>query len=220
MNALSLIPTRSPVAICLAVLFLLLLNSCGGYGSGGSAAGVPTLTSIAIYPTSEQMTSGTTATLKATGTYSNAAVADVTTTATWTSSASGVANVGPNTGLVTAASAVGVTTITASIDNGPLNGGVISGSGSITVTSAPLNSITVAPATISIAKGTTTTFTASGNFADSTAGNISGVVSWSCSDPTVASIDAVGNATAVGAGTCTITATSAGISATASLTVF
>ncbi len=220
MNALSLIRTRPPVAICLAVPLLLLLNSCGGYGGGGSAAGIPALTSIAIYPASEEMTSGTTATLKATGTYSNAAVADVTTMATWTSSASGVANVGANTGLVTAASGVGITTITASIDNGPANGGVISGSGTITVTSAPLNSITVAPAIISIAKGTTTTFTASGSFADSTTGNISGVVGWTSSDPTVASIDAVGNTAGVGAGTCTITATSAGISASASLTVF
>lgn len=202
-------------AIALLALLALLLNGCGGSGlSTGSSSGSPViLTGIAITPSSETLTTGTTARLTATGSYSNATTADISTSVTWLSAASGTASVS-SAGVVTG-NAAGTTTITASA-----SGGTPSASDTITVTDATLNGITVAPLTMLVAKGTTTTFTATGTFSDNSTGNISGAVSWTSSDPAIATINASGIATGVNAGSCTITASSGGVSNTATLTVF
>ena len=165
------------------------------------------------------MTAGTTARLTATGNLANGTTTDLTTLVTWTSAASGVASVATNTGVVTG-NQVGTTSITATINNGAAYGGVFSAVGSITVTVATLTGFTITPPTMSVAKGSSTTFTATGTFTDATTGNVSGSVSWASSDPAVATIDASGIATGVSAGSCTITVSSGGISNVATLTVF
>ncbi|HTA56525.1 MAG TPA: Ig-like domain-containing protein, partial [Candidatus Baltobacteraceae bacterium] len=93
-------------------------------------------------------------------------------------------------------------------------------SGPISVT-AVLQTITVAPASASVATGLTQPFTATGHFSDGTSGPVS--VNWSSANTAIATINSSGVATGVGAGgPITITATSttnAAISGTAQLTV-
>jgi uncharacterized protein YjdB len=99
----------------------------------------------------------------------------------------------------------------------------VSGTTTVTVTPAVLTSITVTPADSSIAKGTSKQLTATGTFSDGTTKDLTMSVAWTSSDPTLAPVsNATGNqglVTGSAAGTATITATQAGISGTAMVTV-
>lgn len=98
------------------VAITLLLTGCGG---GGGSAPPVTLRSIAISPDPIFIGINTTLNLKATGTYSNASTADLTSSVTWKSDNLSVATVA-STGLVTLG-AGGVVTSTAHI-SATLNG--------------------------------------------------------------------------------------------------
>lgn len=201
-----------------AVLFFIasLLNGCGGSYGGMGTPSSAILTGITITPSSATIINGTTARLTATGSYSNGTSSDVSSLINWTSAAPAIASaVSP--GVVTAA-AVGTTSVTASFNNG-IGYGTISTSDVITVTAASLTGITISPLTMSLARGSATTLTATGTFSDSSNGNISGSVTWTSSAPAVATVNASGIATAVNAGTSTITASMGTVSNTATVTV-
>jgi len=87
--------------------------------------------------------------------------------------------------------------------------------------SAPtLRYITISPQTSNIAVTSTQQFSALAYYSDGTVKDGSSVVSWSSSNPAVATIDAFGVATGVSVGTVTITGTAAGTAgATATLNV-
>jgi trimeric autotransporter adhesin len=191
----------------------------------GSIAGSTTLTvtpatlvSIAITPTNPNIAKGTGKQFTATGTYSDGTTQNLTTTATWNSSSSGIAtisNAAGSQGLATSA-ATGSTTITATL-------GSISGSTTLTVTPATLVSIAITPTNPSIAKGTGKQFTATGTYSDGTTQNLTTTATWSSSSSGIATISnaagSQGLATSVAAGSTTIKATSAGISGSTTLTV-
>ncbi len=193
--------------------------------SSGSISGSTTLTvtsatlvSIAVTPTNPSIVKGTTRQFTAMGTYSDNTTQDLTAAVTWNSSNAAVAaisNTVGSKGLATSVAA-GSTMITAI-------SGSISGSTTLTVTSATLVSITVTPINPSIALGTTQQFTATGTYSDSTTQNLTAAVTWSSSATGVAAIsNAVGSkglATPVATGSTTITATSGSITGTATLTV-
>jgi uncharacterized protein YjdB len=89
-----------------------------------------------------------------------------------------------------------------------------------------LDSLQVTPASQSLTVGQTVQFTATGIFGNANhpaTQNITSVVNWSSSTPSVATVSASGLAAAVGAGTTTITATATGfagpVSSSATLTV-
>ena len=82
-----------------------------------------------------------------------------------------------------------------------------------------LTSITVTPATPSVSVGSTRQMTATGTYDDGSTKNITGSVTWSSDDNTVATVSGAGLVTAVAAGTVSITATSATISGSTSVTV-
>ncbi|HTF99819.1 MAG TPA: Ig-like domain-containing protein, partial [Nitrospirota bacterium] len=177
-----------------------------------------TLISIAVTPTNSSASVGTTLQFTATGTYSNGATQNITATAAWTSSNTGIAtisNADGSKGLATAAGA-GTTTITASV-------GSISGSTSLTATSAALVSVSLTPSSRSIAAGATQQFTATGTYANGSTQNLTASITWTSSNPSVATVSNAGGskglATAVGEGTATITAASGSISGSATLTV-
>jgi len=132
-------------------------------------------------------------------------------TVTWTTSAASVATVS-QTGLVTATSAGGKATITATSEGK-------SGTSAITVV-VPVATVTVAPATKTILAGDTAPFTATAKDAQ---GNVLAgqAFLWTSSNPGVASVSATGTATGVGVGVATITATAqlGGKSGSATLTV-
>jgi uncharacterized protein YjdB len=132
-------------------------------------------------------------------------------TVTWTTSNPSVATVSP-TGLVTAVSAAGNATITATSEGK-------SGTSAITVV-VPIATVTVAPATKTILAGDTAPFTAT---AKDASGNVltGQVFTWTSGNAGVATISPTGTATGTGVGVTTITATASngGKSGSATLTV-
>src|SRR3989441_968895 len=88
----------------------------------------------------------------------------------------------------------------------------------VTVTPVPVASVTVSPASASAQVGQAVQFSATTK--DSAAGVLTGrAVSWSSSNPSVASVSGSGLVTAMAAGSAMITATSEGRSGTAAVTV-
>ena len=100
------------------VIGALFLGGCGGHSVTLTSVAVSpgvTLSSIAVTPGNGAVIVGATQQYKATGTYSNNTVQDLTTIATWSSSASGVATVNAS-GLASTAG-VGSTTIQATLNS-------------------------------------------------------------------------------------------------------
>lgn len=81
-----------------------------------------------------------------------------------------------------------------------------------------LTTLVVTPPNPTVRVGQTQQFTAIGTFSDGTSSTL-GDLRWSSSNPSVATIDSGGLATAIGPGTTIITATSAGISGNTTLLV-
>jgi uncharacterized protein YjdB len=177
------------------------------------------LVSITVTPAKPVIAKGTTIALVATGTYADNTTKDVTADATWTTSAPAVATVSNavgSDGLVNGVTA-GTAVITAVLGG---QGGAVS----LKVTNAALSSIAIIPgADVSIAKGTTKQFTATGTFNDGTQQDITTLASWTSSDATVATVGDSGGkdglAIAMAVGSTTIRAAFAGSADTLKLTV-
>ena len=90
------------------------------------------------------------------------------------------------------------------------------GGGGNTVT---LVSIAVTPSTPSVAAGQTQQFTATGNYSDGSTKNLTSSANWLSSNPAVATVNTAGLATAVAAGSTTISASSGSVTGTTTLTV-
>jgi trimeric autotransporter adhesin len=169
----------------------------------------PSITSISVTPEDVTLAIGIGQQFTASAIYSDGSIQDLVSGVTWASSTTSVATI-DNNGLASILAA-GTTTITATV-------GSFTDSTTITVVPAHLTSITLSPATVSMAAGTQQQFTATGNFDDgSTQVLTSG--QWSSSALSVLSVDANGLGVAVGPGTTTVTVTSGTISDTASVTV-
>ena len=224
--ALPAFPRRlSAVLRLVATTFFLgcagLLAACGGGSggggsSGGSGAAAPTLVSISVTPATPSIANGSVQQFAATGLYSDNSKQTLTSVVTWSTSDTAVAtisNVSASAGLATA---VGVST--APITVTATDGG-ITGTATLSVTAATLVSIALTPATSSIAKGATEQFVAMGTYTDKTRQDLTDSVTWSSSNPTVASIGSSapsqGLATALTVGTTSISATSGTVAAPA-----
>jgi uncharacterized protein YjdB len=172
--------------------------------------------SITILPGSAEETFiGETTQFTATGNLTGiGASQNLTTQVTWLSSNAQVATIN-SSGLATATGA-GTTMIIA-------QSGGISSSATVTVTISGTGtpSLTVTPnVAADTFAGETTQFIASGSLTGvGSPQNLTGQVTWVSSNAQVATINSAGLATAVGAGTTTITAVSGGLNATAILTV-
>src|SRR5436190_9046320 len=128
---------------------------------------------------------------------------------TWTSGNPSVATIS-GSGLVAGVTA-GSATITATSEGK-------SSTAALTVTSVPVASVAVAPATASLTVGQTVQLTATPK--DSAGGTLTGrTVMWSSSNPSVATVSGSGLVTSVVVGTATITATSEGKAGSATVTV-
>jgi uncharacterized protein YjdB len=157
-------------AILLSIFFLGLMSSCGGSGGGsvggGAAAPTASLVSIEVTPAAPVIALGTTTQLKATGIYSDNSKKDLTPSVDWHSSDNAVVTV--SCGL---AKSVGRGSAVIGAASGSVSG-IISGSGTLTVTDATLVSIQVTPANPETALGTTKQFTATGVFSDDSVQNL------------------------------------------------
>jgi trimeric autotransporter adhesin len=89
--------------------------------------------------------------------------------------------------------------------------------------SAVLNSITLSPSSASIAPGTTQAFTATGNYSDGSTKDLTTTAQWACLLPSVATVSTTfptqGLALAVAPGEALITASSGGVSNSATLNI-
>ncbi|HWX79790.1 MAG TPA: Ig-like domain-containing protein [Steroidobacteraceae bacterium] len=140
----------------------------------------PTLTSVVVAPASPTLAAGSSVQLTATANFSFGPPQNVTSSASWSSSNSGVATV--TGGLVTCiAGANSSATITA------MNGG---GSGSTTVNcQAPvLQSVVVAPPNPTLAAGATAQLTATANYSYGSPVNVTGSATWNTSNASVATV--------------------------------
>lgn len=138
-----------------------------------------TLTTIAVTPAKPTIPSGITEQFVATGTYSDGSNQNISTLVTWSSGSPANATVDGG-GLVTAA-AGGSSVITAAL-------GTVSGNTTLTVSTAVLLTIRVAPASPTIPNGLTQQFTATGTYSDGTSYDITGSVTWTSGAPVNAAI--------------------------------
>jgi trimeric autotransporter adhesin len=169
----------------------------------------PTITSISITPEGFTVPIGISQQFVASAVYSDGSSQDLVSGVTWTSSLPSAATIDANGGATTLAA--GTTTITATV-------GSLTDSTTLTVVPAHLTSISVLPATATMAVGTLQPFTATGIFDDGST-QLLPSIQWSSSASNVLSIASTGLATAVSAGTSTVTAASGGISGSATVTV-
>ena len=183
-------------------------------GSTGLSVTSATLVSIAVAPANSSIALGRTQQFTAIGTYTDGTTQNLTGSATWTSSAPGIATISNASGSQGWASsaAVGNTTIGAAM-------GSVTGSTSLTVSPAELVSIAVTPATPSIALGRTQQFIATGTYAGGLTNDVSGSALWSSASPAVATINATGLATSQASGQTVITASIGPVSDSTTLTV-
>ena len=173
-----------------------------------------TLTSIAVTPATGVVAPASTLGCTAIGTYSDGTTQNLSTFASWSTSASSVATV-TSYGSVTGQSA-GLATITASM-------GGVSGTVNIVVESSALNSISVFPTNLKVPQQISTSLTAIGTFGDGSTQDLTSAVTWTSSAASVATVSNAGgtkgNATGVAPGTSTISAVFAGQVGTTTLQV-
>jgi trimeric autotransporter adhesin len=188
------------------------ITATSGSISGTAALTVTaaTLVSLAVTPANPSMAVGTTKQFIATGTFSDSSTQDVTAIAVWTSSSAATATINGQ-GLATSV-ASGSTAIKALF-------GSVSGSTTLTVSTAHLVTITITPASPRIAQGTLIKFTATGTFSDGSVGlNLSGLT-WKSSKPNIASIRSSGIAHGKKSGTVTVSASASGVTGSTTLIV-
>ena len=184
---------------------------------------LPDLASISVGPSPVTIAAGTGIQLHAIGNFSDGTSMDITNRVAWDSNDRASATVvnGWLYGAAQSSGAVSITAIGAKADGKTL----VTGSVSATISGAVLKRLVVTPAVRAIAKGTTIQYWANGVFSDGSVRDLTGGVTWSSSDETVASVSNAdglrGLATGVATGGVTITATDpfTGVYLKSSLTV-
>jgi trimeric autotransporter adhesin len=172
------------------------------------------LVSITVTPALPTIPLGTTAQFAASGTFTDGTMQDITTSVQWSSSSPSVATISNASGTQGQATSLvpGTSTISA------VSGSIL-GSATLAVGDAALVSITVSPASPSIALGTTQQFTAAGTFTDGSQQDLTTSVAWSSGSTGVATLSSTGLGTSLSVGTAMITATLGAINGSTLLTV-
>ena len=204
---------------CIAKGTSTITAAYGGLTSTSTATVTDaTVVSIQVDPASTTIPNGWVQPFQATAIFSDGTSQNVTGVATWTSSAPPVASIsdaGGSKGRATALSG-GTTTISASYKG-------VTGSTSLTVSTATITSISVSPTARDVPVGTRFGYTAQAIYSDGTSKDITALATWLSSSPSVAAVsDAAGSkgqAAALASGSTTITATWSGVSGNASLNV-
>jgi hypothetical protein len=181
------------------------------------------LVSISVTPTNPSVAKGLTRQFTATGTYTDSTTQNLTDQVTWSSSNTAratISNAAGSEGLATAVS-VGSATVTAT---DPISG-TISGSTTMTVTSATLVSIAVTPTNPGMTVNRTLQFISTGTYSDSSTQDLTSNAScsWSSSNTAKALISnaagSEGIAGSLATGSTTITHTCGAINGSTTLTV-
>ncbi len=158
-----------------------------------------TAASVTVTPIAPTIPVGVSQRFSAVATFTDGSTQDVSQTATWTTSPTGIASIS-NLGIATGLTP-GTTTVTATFETLP-------GNAQLTVSTATLTSIAVTPTSTILAPGSSITYQAVGHYSDGSTQFISNLVAWASDTPSVVSITTTGGvATGQSAGTANITAT-------------
>jgi uncharacterized protein YjdB len=186
-----------------------------------------TPTKLVITPPSPSIQVGQTQAFVATLVYDDNTTSIVTAQATWSTSDPSVATIttaggggpgggGPGGGGTATAIAAGSATITATSSG-------LTGTATLTVTDPPLDSIQVTTVNPDIPVGATVQFTATAVFKDNSTRNVTALATWSSSSSSTAVVansgGTIGRASALAAGSTTISATYQGVTGTYQLKV-
>jgi hypothetical protein len=172
------------------------------------------LTSIEVRATYQSMADETVNQYTAIGDFSGSFTRDITNEVSWAIeniAIAEVSNAAGIEGLVTALSP-GETSITATYED-------VSGSGPVIVTDSVLTAIEIMPQDAELQAGIIQQYEAAGIFSDNSVQDITILVSWTSSDPGVATIDNEGLVTTLTAGSTTISCAWQGIESSAALLV-
>jgi hypothetical protein len=189
--------------------------TAGGFLAGcPSTSSVPTVKSVHVSIAEASLPAGTTTTATATASFSDSTSKDVTTLVSWTSSEATVALVGcDKSPCVVQAIAAGTASLSATY-------GGVTGSGSVTVSAATLQSVAIVASSSSMPKGAVIDLAAQGSYSDGSVQDVTAQVTWASSTPAVATVSSAGGiVTAVAAGTTSVTASISGMSSSVTLTV-
>jgi hypothetical protein len=172
-----------------------------------TVTGAAQITAISITPAGATIIQGTSLQFHATATYSDSSIADVTESATWTSSDITIASTSDAAGSkgLTQGVAVGTATLKATLMG-------VTGSRSVTVSQSNVAQLEITPATVAQPAGTSVNFHATVTLKDGTVEDVTSQVVWSSSDGTQLTVlnapdPAAGRAALVAAGSPTLTAT-------------
>jgi uncharacterized protein YjdB len=199
------------------VVMLLLLTGCGWTGTPTRTNDFTPLTSITITADYPVIAAHTSAGLKVTGNFSGLFSRDITDQVIWSSDAPGVAaftsTARPNRVKGVAA---GSAIVTATV-------GSLTATTALTVTAATINTVTLTPDSLTLAKGSSTQFNVTGHFSDSTTQILTSDAVWASSAPDVATVsdaeNSKGFAQAIAVGSTNISASFDEITGSAPLTV-
>jgi hypothetical protein len=177
----------------------------------------PKLLLLQVTPASPTILVGNTQSFVATAVYEDFTIQNVTALALWESKDPSVAPVSNAAGSrgTAFALAAGTTAISATFLG-------VSGSSVLTVSSATIKQIQVTPAMASAPMRVSLAFTATALLSDGTSQNVTGAATWASSEESVATISTTGGrgvAFTFQVGTTTITASLAGVTGKATLTV-
>ena len=193
---------------------LITATTAGIAGSSTVTVTPAALVSIAVTPAIPTIPLGTTIQLAATGTFTDGSTQDITSSVQWNSSNSSIATISNTSGSVGLATSVATGNSTISATSGS-----ISASATLTVSIAALVSITVNPASPSIALGTTQQFFAIGTFTDGSSQDLTASSTWASGNAGLATVSSNALATSMATGTVTISATFGSIVGSTPLTV-
>jgi Bacterial Ig-like domain (group 2)/Cep192 domain 4 len=168
----------------------------------------PTLSSITLSPLTPSILPGIQQQFTAMGTYNNGTTADVTASATWSSSSTRIATV--STGGLATAVAAGTATISASVSSSSSGRGGGGGrnriTGSTVLTVPSITAIAVTPAGVQLLPNSTMQYAVTATYSNGTTAPLTTGITWSSSRTSVATVSTAGLATSVAVGSATITA--------------
>jgi hypothetical protein len=209
--AVAVVAATTGLATSASIGSTVISAAYGGKTSSATLTVTPAvLLSITLTPQAPTVQIAATRQLAVIGTYTDATTQDLTTSSTFVSATPASATVN-SAGLITGA-ALGSSIITAT-SNGK------NATTTVTVPAATLASIAVTPSTSTVLIGGLQQFVATATYTDNTTAFVTGTAAWSSTSPSIGAVSASGVATGVAAGSATITASVAGKSGSAALTV-
>lgn len=167
------------------VIIIAINPGTGVSGSTMLTVTSAVLVSIAVTPIDPEVAKGLPVQFTAIGTFSDGSTENLTNQVTWSSSNTTIAKISNDPGEEGLAKTENIGSVLITAKNAATG---ISGSTTLTVTSAVLVSIAVTPANPTIVARTTQQFTATGTFSDGTFKVLTNDVTWESSIPAIAEI--------------------------------